>query len=177
MSFEWFIARRYLTARRRQAFISLISAVSIVGVGVGVMAVIIALALMTGMQGELRDRIVGSEAHVYVYKLGAPFTDVDAELKRVTIPGVAGGAPAIRGLGMVTSSRSNATPVDLKGIDPARESNVTEIGSAVVKGRLDALVNRPSEALDGIVLGHDLAQNLGVTVGDSVTLITPQAVV
>ena len=81
MSFEWFIARRYLTARRRQAFISLISTVSIVGVGVGVMAVIIALALMTGMQGELRDRIVGSEAHVYVYKLGAPFLEVDAELR------------------------------------------------------------------------------------------------
>ena len=177
MSFEWFIARRYLTARRRQAFISLISAVSIVGVGVGVMAVIIALALMTGMQGELRDRIVGSEAHVYLYKLGAPFTDVDAELKRVMIPGVAGGAPAIRGLGLVTSSRSNATPVDLKGIDPARESTVTEIGTSVVKGRLDALVNRPPEALDGIVLGHDLAQNLGVTVGDSVTLMTPQAVI
>jgi lipoprotein-releasing system permease protein len=177
MSFEWFIARRYLTARRRQAFISLISAVSIVGVGVGVMAVIIALALMTGMQGEFRDRIVGSEAHVYVYKLGAPFVDVDAELKRLMIPGVVGGAPAIRGLGLITSTRSNATPVDLKGIDPARESNVTEIGSSVVKGRVEALVSRPQDALDGIVLGQDLARNLGVTVGESVTLITPQAVV
>ena len=93
MSFEWFIARRYLTARRRQAFISLISGVSIVGVGVGVMAVIIALALMTGVQGELRDRIVGSEAHVYVYKIGAPFTDVEEELKRMMVPGVAGAAP------------------------------------------------------------------------------------
>jgi lipoprotein-releasing system permease protein len=177
MSFEWFIARRYLTARRRQAFISLISTVSIVGVGVGVMAVIIALALMTGMQGELRDRIVGSEAHVYVYKLGAPFLEVDAELKRMVIPGVAAGAPGIRGLGLITSSRSNATPVDLKGIDPVRESSVTEIGTSVVKGRIDALVNRGPEAPDAIVLGHDLAQNLGVTVGDSVTVMTPQAVI
>ena len=90
MSFEWFIARRYLTARRRQAFISLISGVSILGVGVGVMAVIIALALMTGVQGELRDRIVGSEAHVYVYKIGAPFNDVEAELKQLMVPGVVG---------------------------------------------------------------------------------------
>jgi lipoprotein-releasing system permease protein len=65
-SFSWFIARRYLTARRRQAFISLISAVSILGVGVGVMALVIALALMTGVQTELRDRIVGSTAHIYV---------------------------------------------------------------------------------------------------------------
>jgi lipoprotein-releasing system permease protein len=70
MSVSWYIARRYLTARRRQAFISVISAVSILGVGVGVMALIIALALMTGVQGELRDRIVGSSAHVYVYKNG-----------------------------------------------------------------------------------------------------------
>jgi lipoprotein-releasing system permease protein len=68
MSFEWFVARRYLTARRRQAFVSLISAVSILGVGVGVMALIIALALMTGMQDELQRRIVGTAAHVYVYK-------------------------------------------------------------------------------------------------------------
>jgi lipoprotein-releasing system permease protein len=177
MSFEWFIARRYLTARRRQAFISLISGVSIVGVGVGVMAVIIALALMTGVQGELRDRIVGSEAHIYVYKIGQPFLEVDAELKKLMVPGVAGGAPAIRGLGLLTSSRSGATPVDLKGIDPAHESNVTDIGSAVVKGRLDALVNRGTNPHDGIVLGEDLAEKLGVTVGDSVNLMTPTAVI
>ena len=177
MSFEWFIARRYLTARRRQAFISLISGVSIVGVGVGVMAVIIALALMTGVQGELRDRIVGSEAHVYVYKIGAPFTDVEEELKRMMVPGVAGAAPTIRGLGMLMSSRAQPTPVDLKGIDPSREKNVTDIGSAVLKGSLDALANRPETAHDGIVLGYSLAEDLGVSVGDRVQLMTPQAVV
>lgn len=177
MSFEWFIARRYLTARRRQAFISLISGVSIVGVGVGVMAVIIALALMTGVQGELRDRIVGSEAHVYVYKIGAPFTDVESELKRMIVPGVAGGAPTIRGLGMLMSSRAQPTPVDLKGIDPSREKNVTDIGSAVLKGSLDALANRPESAKDGIVLGYSLADDLGVSVGDQVQLMTPQAVI
>src|SRR3982751_4826436 len=105
MSVSWFIARRYLTARRRQAFISVISAVSILGVGVGVMALIIALALMTGVQGELRDRIVGSTAHVYIYKLSEQgFTDVDTELKRfATTPGVTAAAPAIVGLGMITA--------------------------------------------------------------------------
>src|SRR5580765_5768689 len=94
MSFPWFIARRYLTARRRQAFISVISAVSILGVGVGVMALIIALALMTGVQGELRDRIVGSSAHVYVYRTGG-FDDVAGDLTRLRIPGVIGAAPAV----------------------------------------------------------------------------------
>ncbi len=79
MSLSWFIARRYLTARRRQAFISLISAVSTLGVTVGVMALVIALGLMTGVQQELRDRIVGSSAHVYVYKAGGGRMDVAAE--------------------------------------------------------------------------------------------------
>ena len=68
--FELFVAVRYLLARRKQAFISLISLISAVGVAVGVMALLIVLALMTGLQGELRDRIVGSAAHVYVFKAG-----------------------------------------------------------------------------------------------------------
>ena len=71
LPFELFVAMRYLLARRKQAFVSVISFVSILGVGVGVMALLIALALMTGLQGELRDRIIGASAHIYVFKLGA----------------------------------------------------------------------------------------------------------
>ena len=70
LPFELFVAVRYLLARRKQAFISLISLISVLGVAVGVMALLIALALMTGLQGELRDRLVGSTAHVYVFKVG-----------------------------------------------------------------------------------------------------------
>ena len=113
MSFEWFVARRYLTARRKQAFISLISGVSILGVGVGVMALIIALALMTGVQGELRDRIVGSTAHVYVYKLfDNTFNDVEGELRRFSaVRTVTGAAPAIIGQGLITSNASSLPEV------------------------------------------------------------------
>ena len=68
MPFEFHIALRYLLARRRQAFISVISLVSTLGVMVGVMALVVALALMTGLQGELRDRILGATAHVFVFK-------------------------------------------------------------------------------------------------------------
>ena len=81
MSFELFIALRYLLARRRQAFISLISLISMLGVAVGVMALVIALALMTGLQGELRDRLLGATAHVYVLKAGG-LPDYDAEVAR-----------------------------------------------------------------------------------------------
>ena len=126
-SFEWFVARRYLTARRRQAFISLISFVSILGVGVGVMALVIALALMTGVQGELRDRIVGTDAHVYVYKPGIPFGDLKAERERVAMPGLIGFAPAILELGLLTANGQPAF-TQFKGIDPTSEPQVTDIG-------------------------------------------------
>ncbi len=175
MSFSWFVARRYLTARRRQAFISLISGVSIVGVGVGVMAVIIALGLMTGVQGELRDRIVGASAHVYVYKTGG-YRDVAAEIPELMVPGVLGAAPAFIGMGLLSSPVAEWTAVQLKGIDPAREPQVTEIQQSLVSGSLEALVNRPPDARDAIVLGADLARTLGVTVGDAVTLYTPRLV-
>jgi len=173
---SWFIARRYLTARRRQAFISVISAVSIVGVGVGVAALIIALALMTGVQRELRDRIVGSTAHVYVYKMDGPL-DMANDLARVRVPGVVGAAPAVSGQGMLLSQRSGGTPVQVKGIDPDLESQVTEIRTALILGTMDALSQRPPDARDGVILGVDVARTLGVTLGDPVTLITPRPVI
>ncbi len=81
MRFELFIALRYLLARRRQAFISVISLISTIGVGVGVIALIVALAMMTGIQGELRDRILGSTAHIYVQKTDG-IEDYHAEVKQ-----------------------------------------------------------------------------------------------
>ena len=84
LPFELYIALRYLLARRRQAFISLISVISTVGVAVGVMALLIALALMTGLQQELRDRIVGSAGHIYVWKLGeSSLAEYEVELERL----------------------------------------------------------------------------------------------
>src|SRR5579859_1543020 len=96
LPFELFVATRYLLAKRKQAFISVISLISVLGVLVGVMAVLIALALMTGLQAELRDRIVGSSAQVYVYKLPLEvgFRDIPAEIAKLkTVPRVVGVAP------------------------------------------------------------------------------------
>src|SRR5215467_3767012 len=139
MSFEWFVARRYLVARRRQALISLISLVSIIGVSVGVMALIIALALMTGVQQELRDRIVGSTAHIQVYKIRGVM-DGDAEMQRLAaVQGVVGVAPAILDYGLMRSTRLEKTIVQIKGIDPQREVTVTDIRGAMKSGSIDAL--------------------------------------
>src|ERR1700730_12975005 len=95
--FELHIALRYLLAKRKQAFISVISLISTLGVTVGVMAVVIALAVMTGLQQELRDKILGSNPHILVRKLSG-ITDYRAETRKLLeIPGVAGAAPAIFG--------------------------------------------------------------------------------
>ena len=114
LPYELFIAFRYLLARRKQAFISLISLISILGVTVGVMALLIALALMTGLQGELRDRIVGSAAHVYVFKVGG-LQDPAAEVARVrAVPRVVGAAPVVMGPGIIAAADKTAF-ITLKG--------------------------------------------------------------
>src|SRR5688500_19087263 len=108
MSFELFVALRYLLARRKQAFISLISLLSTIGVAVGVMALVIALALMTGLQGELRDRILGSTAHVYVWRTGG-IDDYQAEVRKLrAIEGVTGAAPTILGRALISTDRADA---------------------------------------------------------------------
>ena len=173
LPFELFVAVRYLLARRKQAFISLISFISIIGVAVGVMALLIALALMTGLQGELRDRIVGSAAHVYVHKIGG-IDDPDAEVKKVlAVPRVVGAAPVILGKGMITAGLDRDEVVDIKGVVPAGERSVTGLDRSMVAGSLDALQPAEGQA-DGVLLGRDLASALGVSVGDPVRLITPE---
>ena len=175
--FELSIAIRYLLARRRQAFISLISAVSIAGVAVGVMALVVAQALMTGMQQELRDRIIGSAAHVYVWKIaGGGFDDVREETARLTsVPGVVGAAPSILGKAVATAGGGDAF-ITLKGIDPELEAQVNDVAGSVQHGSLEALNDvQPGALLGGVVIGSGLAVSLGAFVGDTVSVLTPQS--
>jgi lipoprotein-releasing system permease protein len=173
LSFEFFVALRYLLAKRKQAFISLISMISAVGVMVGVMAVLIALALMTGLQGELRDRLVGSAAHVYVLKAGGLKNPQEEVQRLLKVPHVIGAAPVIQGKGLMTTDAGGQAPVAVKGVIPAQERTVTQIGKAIVSGSLDAL-NTPAGETPTVLLGKDLATELHVSVGDSVRLITSE---
>lgn len=171
--FELHIALRYLLARRRQAFISVISVFSTVGVIVGVMAVIVALAIMTGLQQELRDRILGSSPHVYVWKASG-LTDYHAEADKIRrLPHVVGAAPAILGQGLLSVAQETV-PVQIKGIDPALEPQVTDLKQALRSGSLEALNAPTNGTADGILLGKDLAARLNVDTGDDVMLTTPQ---
>ena len=177
MRFELFVAIRYLLAPRRQARVSLVSLFSTLGVAVGVMALIIALALMTGLQGELRNKLLGAVAHVYLTK-AAGFGDYHAEVEKLrTIPGVIGAGPAVLGKALVSTNRADAF-ITIKGIDPALEVDVTDIRGAMRKGRVEDLAPRTledgTEDRPGILLGQDLAGQLGVSVGDTISLLTPQ---
>ena len=171
LPYELFVAIRYLLARRKQAFISLISFISTLGVMVGVMALLIALALMTGLQGELRDRIVGSSAHVFVHK-ATGIQDPEAEVARIKeVPRVLGAAPVIIGQGMITGQQDGF--VNIKGIVPSREVEVTDIEKAMKAGSLEALEPREGQP-PGIVIGQELASKLSAFVGDDVFVLTPE---
>ena len=177
LPFELFVAVRYLLARRKQAFISLISLISTLGVMVGVMALLIALALMTGLQGELRDRIVGSTAHVYVFKPGGGgITDFDAEVAKLRqLPRVAGAAPVINGPAMISGGGGEAF-ITLKGIVPRLEPDVTRVSQSMQSGTLTSLEPRDGE-MQGIVIGHELARKLGTFLGDTVEVTTRRGTV
>jgi lipoprotein-releasing system permease protein len=175
VSFELFVALRYLLAKRKQAFISLISLISVLGVSVGVMALLIALALMTGLQAEMRDRMVGASAHVYVFKVGG-VQDPQAEVRRMLdLPRVTGAAPVVLGKALVSSAGGQAF-VELKGIDPAAEKSVTNLSGAMQIGTVDAL-SSPQEGRDGILIGRELASALEVKVGEPVTVLTQEGAV
>jgi lipoprotein-releasing system permease protein len=174
MPWELRVALRYLTARRKQAFISLISGVAVLGVTVGVMALLIALGLMTGLQSEIRARILGATAHVSIFRgRGEPLEDYREVVRVVrSIPGVVGAAPALYGQALLTSTSGSAVAM-LKGIVPAEERTVTDVVSHVREGGVEGL-DQAGEGPAPVLLGSGLADTLNVGLGDVITVMSPQ---
>ena len=170
--YELFLALRYLRARRKQAFTSIVTAVSVLGITVGVCALVIALALLTGFQQDIQTKILGANAHIVIWQSGGhPVEDWPAVLEAAsTVPGVVSTAPAILQSVMLDSGLGPAF-ANIKGIDTELELTTTELLDSIVEGSVDGLADE-SEG-PGIILGHDLAQKLLVRVGDGVRLITP----
>jgi lipoprotein-releasing system permease protein len=174
LPYELLIALRYLAARRKQAFISVISAISVLGVVVGVMALMVALGLMTGLQKEIRSKILGTTAHISLFRSrGEGFDDYAQVVERARrLPHVLGAAPAVYGKGIVASAAGTAL-VTFKGIVPGEERTVTDIGSQVEGGSLDALAAPPADGPPPILLGRELAGQIGVGAGDVVSVTSP----
>lgn len=168
---ELFIGLRYTRAKRRNHFISFISLISMLGIALGIMALIVVLSVMNGFEKELRQRILGVVAHVTVLGNGDGLRDWPEVISAVAgNKDVLGAAPYIHAEGMLTQGSAVSGTV-IRGILPAEESKVSQLGTKMVKGSLDNL--RAGEY--GIVIGSELAFALGVDIGDKVTLTAPQA--
>jgi lipoprotein-releasing system permease protein len=174
MRYEWFIGLRYLKAKRKQTFISIITIISIVGVMVGVMALIVVLAVMNGFEKTLKEKILGTQAHLVLLKASQEGMDHYEEVatKVQKVKGVVSAAPFIFNQVML-SSESNVSGVVIKGIDPDRVGKVTELAHNMKAGRLQDLKEVGASNLSGIVLGVELAKHLGISINDSIQVISP----
>jgi len=171
--YELFIGLRYLKAKRKQTFISVITVFSIIGVMLGVMALIVVLAVMDGFGHEIREKILGTHAHIFLYKYGGGIRDYRGIIKRVEeVPGVRAAAPFVSAQVML-SSRGGVAGAFVRGIDPPSERKVSTLQKSIVEGDIDTL-NRDAEGrFPGIIVGKELAKNLSLFLDDSVTVISP----
>ena len=168
--YELFIGLRYTRARQRTRFISVISIISIVGIALGMTVLITVLSVMNGFQQEIRTRILGVASHVQISGANNSLQDWQAVATvAAKNPQVVASAPYVSAQGLL-SNGSAVRGVFIRGVDPAQEERVSDLGRHMKAGRLEAL--RPGEF--GIVLGIELARGLGVATGDKVVLIAPQ---
>lgn len=185
MRFELYVAARYLKAKRRQAVVGVVTAISIAGVTAGVAALIIALAITNGMRRDLQDKLIGSSAHVQLMQVdGRGIPDWQSLLARLrTVPHVVAASPGLYEQVLVARGARDGGAL-IEGILPDDERTVSDLLSKATPGALQALqpqddaqrgpVNTQNAALPPIVLGSDLADTIGAIAGDSVLVISPQ---
>lgn len=172
MHFEWFVSRRYLKAKRKKGFISLITVISVVGVAVGVMALISVLGVMTGFTEEFRAKILGVNSHIVIQRYGDTITDAGKlRTHLLANPEIIGATPYLYAQAMITAG-DGGTGAILRGIDPATASTVISIADYIKQGSLAAL-DAPESSLPGIVIGRDMADQLHLRMADRVKLISP----
>ncbi len=181
MKFELFIALRYLRAKRKQTMVSVISAISVMGIAAGVMALVIALALSTGFKEDVQSKILGATPAINLFHMdGTPLQGYQEILERIgRVPGVTGKAPAILKQVFIVSSTSNQGAM-LKGIDPNLETHVSDFLSHIIAGDPHALDKRfeaprgdEPPPLDGIFVGKEMARALGAKIGDTLKVLYP----
>ena len=169
MSFELFVARRYLTARRKQAFISVITLISVLGVAIGVAALVIAIALITGFQGDVQDKILGATSHVMVSDLGGRGLEDYQRLatKVRALPGVETATPVVYSTVLITGVGESSGAL-VKGIDFDEERTASPWLQKLEAGEIP----KTGGVRDGLLLGRELALHIGAQVGDIVDVVT-----
>ena len=171
--FELFVALRYLRAKRKQAVISVITVISIVGVAAGVMALVIALAITTGVHNKLQKNLLGIYAHVNVLEKNGNGVENWRELRQklLQIPHVTGAAPALFG-GMFAKGPKQSKGISLQGIDVSSELTVSDTLRHLKEGSLEPL--KIQSAIPAIIIGSRLSQEIGLPLDSIVTIISPQ---
>ena len=170
LPFELFVGMRYTRAKRRNHFISFISLTSMVGIGLGVAALIVVLSVMNGFQEELRSRILGVASHLQITGANSVLADWQTVSSKVqTAKHVTGTAPYIMAQGMLSNGQAVQGAI-VRGVLPSEEGKVSDLAAHMRAGQLADL--KADEF--GIVLGAELAQSLGVVLGDKVVLMAPQ---
>ena len=171
--FEWFISFRYLRARHKQKFISLITLISVAGITMGVMALIVVLAVYSGFTTGLRDQILGINAHVIVQRLGGIIPEYTLIRDRImTVDDVTGATPYLYAQTLLSGPRGG-TGVVLRGIDPATAQGVIALPEQMIEGSVRGLIQDEDVRIPNIILGVAMAADLHVSVGDKVRLISP----
>jgi len=172
MFFEIFLSTRYLKAKRKQAFISIITLISIIGVMMGVMALIVVLSVMNGFREDLMSKILGVNSHLLVLSYEGAFQDYDKVAARVNATeGVVASTPFLYSQVMLNSSGSVSGAI-LRGVDIETASKVTGIERMIRTGSLQSL-GKLHDGLPAIVIGKELSKNLGVRPGDVLTVVSP----
>jgi lipoprotein-releasing system permease protein len=173
MWFELLLGLRYLRAKRKRTFVSVITVISVLGVMVGVMALIVVLSVMNGFRADLMGKILGVNSHVLVLNYGGAFKDYGSVMKRVNrVDGVVGSTPFIYGQVMVNHA-GNVSGAVLRGIDPETVGQVLGIKRMIKQGILGS-ISEKSNGFPTLILGKELARQIGVHPGDVLTLISPE---
>jgi lipoprotein-releasing system permease protein len=175
---EWFISLRYLTAKRRQTFISIISVICVLGVALGVSVITVVLSVMNGFSAVWEDKIIGTRAHFVLQSRFGLFDDYETVRENVSkVAGVVGATPFVETEAIVRLDGGELQAILLKGIDPRTIGDATQLREDLKEGSLDDLDAKPdgegSAQYPGVVLGRELAARNGLRVGDPIVLIAP----
>ncbi|RLB27648.1 MAG: lipoprotein-releasing ABC transporter permease subunit [Deltaproteobacteria bacterium] len=172
MSFESFFSHRYLKAKRKQGFISIITGISILGIMIGVMALIVVLAVMNGFREDLLKRILGVNSHLLILSYKGGITNTEAVMgKALEVDGVLAATPFIYSQVMVKHA-GNISGAVLRGLDPKTAGKVVNIESMIKDASL-AVLNGKTDEPRGIILGNELSRQIGALPGDIVTVVSP----
>jgi lipoprotein-releasing system permease protein len=180
MPYELFIGLRYLKAKRKATFISIITVISTAGVALGVMALIIVLAVMTGFEEDLKEKILGTNAHIVVLKSDGGIADYGVLLKKLKrVEGVVATTPFIYNQVMLSTGK-NVSGVVLRGIETKTDTQVTNLSKTMVEGKLAELDKPVPSPLaggepprPGVIIGKELAKHLNLYLGDTVSVVSP----